>query len=474
MGKQDSVSAASDGRVRSWTRKLLGCGVLGLCGCTSVGPTPQATMVGPQVEQRMGYPLCDSCPRDTFLPPGVVIEDGLTEDEAIRVALCNNALFQELLVDLQLANSDLIQAGLLPNPEAVYFFPVSEKPYKYLVDFPIEALWLRPIRVGAAKAELGRQGDRLTQVALDLIRDTRVAYADALLAQSRQAIGNEAIQLRGRIAAIAEARLEAGDLSQLEVVTARTDALQATQDMARLINDREVSFERLRWVLGIGDLRVPLSLAAPTDGPSTGLDVEQLVAEAVATRPDVYAANQAVAAAQDRLRLARLGWVRVLGIADATSGTQSGHALGPALRFTLPIFNWNQGLIARAEGELERAIRQQQTLHNQIVLDVRQAHIRYEQTWAELSLLRNRVRPEVDAAIRRSQVAYQEGNTTYLIVLEATRQLLDSFVREAQLTTDLQRAAAELERSTGRRLPRPEAIPAPPTPQSIEQAVPAP
>jgi cobalt-zinc-cadmium efflux system outer membrane protein len=217
--------------------------------------------------------------------------------------------------------------------------------------------------------------------------------------------------------------------------------------------------------MGIGAVRTPLKLAAPADAPAPGLNAEQLVAQAITTRPDVYAAGQAVAAAQERLRLARIGWVRLLGLADATSGTGTGHELSPAFRVTLPIFNWNQGLIARAEGELERAIRQQQTLQNQIILDVRQAHVRYEQTWAELAWLRSRVRPEVDAALERSQLAYQEGNTTYLIVLEATRQLLDSFVREAQLATDLERAAAELERSTGRRLPRPEIIPPPPTPQ---------
>jgi cobalt-zinc-cadmium efflux system outer membrane protein len=240
--------------------------ILTLAGCHAVGDPPPPALVDRAVEERTGYTLCGAaCGSEVFLPPGVSLDDGLTEDEAIRTALCNNALFQELLVDLQLANADLIQAGLLPNPEAVYFFPVSEKPYKYLVDFPLEALWLRPIRVGAAKAELGRQGDRLTQTALDLIRDVRVAYANALLTQSRQAIGNEAIQLRGRIAAIAEARLQAGDLSQLEVATARVDALQATQDMARLINDAEVAREQLRWVMGIGPLRTPLQLISPGD-----------------------------------------------------------------------------------------------------------------------------------------------------------------------------------------------------------------
>ena len=81
------------------------------------------------------------------LPPGVSLEVGLTEDGAIGIALWNNAAFQELLADLGIARGDLIQAGLLPNPELAYFFGVSDKPFKFVFDLPIEALWLRPIRV---------------------------------------------------------------------------------------------------------------------------------------------------------------------------------------------------------------------------------------------------------------------------------------------------------------------------------------
>ena len=52
----------------------------------------------------------------------------------------------------------------------------------------------------------------------------------------------------------------------------------------------------------------------------------------------------------------------------------------------------------------------------------------------------------------------EEGNINYLLVLEATRQLLDSYVREAQLEADLRRSWAELERSVGRSLVRSEEL----------------
>ena len=102
--------------------------------------------------------------------------------------------------------------------------------------------------------------------------------------------------------------------------------------------------------------------------------------------------------------------------------------------------------------ELEKAVRNQQTIAYQIILDVQRSYLQYRQACAELEVLRAKVRPEVEAAIRRAQGAYQEGNVPIFIVLETTRQLLDNYLREAILVADLRRFWAELERSVGRRL----------------------
>ena len=157
--------------------------------------------------------------------------------------------------------------------------------------------------------------------------------------------------------------------------------------------------------------------------------------------------------------MARLSWFRVLAIADATSGTPS-NTLGPAVRATLPIFNQGQGMKARADAERDQLEGRRLTVHNLVVQDVRTAAARYEQARAELAVVRGKTRPEVESAIRRAETAYKEGNATYLIVLEANRQLVTTLAREAQLYADLRRAGAELDRAVGRRL----APPAPPEP----------
>ena len=430
-----------------------------LTGCQTAPPAPDRTTVAAHLTQRVGQTIpAHTGPAQVTLPPGAAFEDGLTEDEAVAIALWNNAAFQELLVDLGLARGDLIQAGLLPNPEFVYFFGVTDKPFKYLLDFPIEAIWLRPIRVKSAANEADRTADRLTQAGLDLMRDVRQAYADVVLAKERVRVAGEGVTLRGRVAELAEKRLKAGDISPQEAATAKIDALQAEQDAARIGFDVPVAEERLRNLLGIGPLRGPLPLDPSPPPPTQTFDPDALTQEAMASRPDALAAAESVAAAQARLEFARLGWVRLLGIADATSG-KNGHEFGPAMRFTVPLFNRNQGGIARADAELERAVRNQQTVAYQIILDVQRAYLQYRQACAELEVLRIKVRPEVEAAIRRAQAAYQEGNVTIFIVLETTRQLLDNYLREAVLNADLRRFWAELERSVGKRLIPPTAVP---------------
>ena len=91
-------------------------------------------------------------------------------------------------------------------------------------------------------------------------------------------------------------------------------------------------------------------------------------------------------------------------------------------------------------------------MNNQIVQDVRTSYARFQQARAELDALRTKTRPEVEASIKRAEAAFEKGGVTYLIVLESNRQLIDTYTREAQLSADIRRAWAELERSVGRKL----------------------
>ncbi|HJZ58162.1 MAG TPA: TolC family protein [Gemmataceae bacterium] len=248
--------------------------------------------VSQSVESRFGQPVGPPLRRErVIVPDGLAEGRPLTEEQAVLLALWNNALFHEALVEIDLTRAELVQAGLLPNSEFVYYWPAENKPFKYLIDFPIEAVWLRPIRVKATAAENERACAKLTQTALDLIRDTRQAYADLQLARDRLRVAEQAVALRQTILELAETRLKAGDASPLEVSTARIEALRVGQDLVRARYDVNVAEERLRNLIGLSDFIFPL---IPDDfllDQQIDQSVEDLTAEAIRSRPDAMSSG---------------------------------------------------------------------------------------------------------------------------------------------------------------------------------------
>ena len=435
-------------------------------GCATSPPACDRACVSQKVEGRFGQTVGSGpCPDRVAVPDGLAAGKPLTEEQAVHLALWNNAAFHEAAAEVDVTRADLVQAGLLANPEFFYSFPIAGRDFRYLFDLPIEAIWLRPVRLRVAEAENHRACERVTQLALDLIRDTRLAFTDLTLAQNQARVAERAVELRGNVAKLADTRLAAGDASPLEASTARIDALLAAQDLTRATTEVTAVQERLRNLTGLSGYGFPLAADPAPFDPRTDLSADQLVTEAVASRPDVLAAAAAVRAADERVRVAELGWFRLLGILDATSGDRS-HNFGPAFRVTLPLFNQGQGLKAIAAAQRDQIDRRRLTVHNQVVQDVRTAHARYHQARAELDQLRAKTRPEVEGTIRQAETAFKEGNATYLIVLEANRQLIATYAREAQLAADLRRAWAELERAVGRRLLVGPAVPDTPAPTS--------
>jgi len=84
--------------------------------------------VGQEIEERTGRDLGPgSEPGEAAIPPGVNLADEITEDEAVSIALWNNAAFQEAIATLGYQRADLVQAGLLPNPVFSILFPIGPK-----------------------------------------------------------------------------------------------------------------------------------------------------------------------------------------------------------------------------------------------------------------------------------------------------------------------------------------------------------
>lgn len=376
----------------------------------------------------------------------------LTETDAVHYALNNNAAFKSLLIDLKLAKADLINAGMIPNPELLFSFGVSNKPYRYAIDLPLEALWLRPIRLRTMKYEADATEYRLTQSGLNLIRDVRTAYAQAVLAQERLSVAESSHQLREKIHTLSTKRLEAGDLNGKDLLIAKNDAAIANRDWALAQYDVKIKMAALLNLLGASREHQTLMLS-PSVLPAcqTG-DTDALLAKSLEQRPDILAMQHTINAAKEKIKLSKVSWWKFTGTADATSGQVNGHTLGPSIRTTIPIANQNQGGINRAEAELERAELNLETLKQQTVLEIRTAHLQYQQSCHDWRVLQDMLMPSIQQTVQLTEQAYQEGDISYLQTLEATRQFVDMQMRQVQLKAELIGKQAELTRSISQKV----------------------
>src|SRR6185436_7499592 len=199
------------------------------------------------------------------------------------IALWNNPAFQVEMTALGLARADLVEAGQLRNPSLTLIFPFSTRILEAVANWPFEALWQRPKRVAAAKLELERVGETLVSRALDLVRDVRLTYAEYAAARTRAAIAEGIVQERREIAVIVNARLRAGDISELETSASVVDARMAEEQAARFTREAELAQERLRGLLGFDNDSPALKLIAPP--PPLVPDANQIIAMPASTVP---------------------------------------------------------------------------------------------------------------------------------------------------------------------------------------------
>ncbi len=433
-------------RLRTITTIAAACVLM--CACATTGQAPDRGTLDEAIRARTRQGIRVDSPDP--LPPDVTIDDGLTSDEAVAIALWNSPSFQATLADLGIARADVVEAGLLRNPIFSMLFPVGPKQLEWTLQLPIEAIWQRPKRVAAAELSAQAVGQRLVWEALTLVAQTRTAHANAAIADRRLQLTIENADLVQKLAQIADARLRAGDISELEARAARNDAagIQVLRYTAE--HDRDLSRLTLAALLGINQTAdaVRTVIASPIDVTMCGTEASRLE-EALAARPDVRAAEIGIEAATQRARWERSRVLTLIGILDA-NGSGSDAELGPGVNVDVPIFARNQGAIGRADAEIERAGRQYAAVRAQVVADVRSASVVVRQAERAIGAWRDEIVPSLEVERRQSESAYLAGEIPLYAFLDVNRRLIDGRTRLLDAEANLYRATIVLERAIGR------------------------
>ena len=417
--------------------------------CAGAARAPQTVQLADAIRDRTGAALRPD--NGAALPPGVNLDDGIAQQEAVAIALWNSPSFQVTLADLGLARADLVEAGMLRNPVLSLLFPWGPKQFEWTLQFPFDAIWQRPRRVAAARLNLDAVAQRLIWDAMTLVAEARGAHADAVIAERRVALATENADVASRIAGIAEARLKAGDISDLEARGARTDAASVNVTRQTVEYDRDLARLTLAGLLGLDLPAAQLQPTALAASVLAACSVEDaLLKDALATRPDVRAAEIGVEAAGARAKWEHSRVLTLIGILDGNGRGTEGAEVGPGVSGEVPIFARNQGGVSRAEAELERASRRYAAVRAQVGIDVRSAAVRLRQAQAAVDAWQRDIVPSLEIEQRQAESAYRGGEVPLISLLDVSRRLVDSRMRQLDAESALLKALIALERSIGR------------------------
>jgi cobalt-zinc-cadmium efflux system outer membrane protein len=428
---------------------LLGL-ILLLAGCKVQSPYDRS-YVSAGIRERTPYQLGQVAKPGQFsLPEGISLDDGLSEAEAVAIALWNNAQLQADLTALGFARADLIEAHMLPNPVFSLLFPVGPKLLEMDLQWPIDVLWQRPHRIAAAKLDAKGLAENLVADGLGLIRDVQTTYWQLWSARQRLRLAEQDDQLQAQIAEIARGRLNAGDISASEAQGVFLDSLKTTDALRRSTNEAKLLEQQLNSLLGAASENLTLDLAGGEGTPKSVGPEEELLKTAFAARPDLRAAELAIEAAGKRLGWERSKVYNLIAVIDAKD--EGSHTLwvGPGLSAEIPVLNQNNGSIARAKAELEQATRQYEAVRQEIVLQVQQARSRYASARETFDLWTGEIIPSLQQKVEQTQKSCEAGDVLRTSVLEARRELVQAKMHQTELAANLRRSAAELNYCIGR------------------------
>jgi cobalt-zinc-cadmium efflux system outer membrane protein len=414
--------------------------------------------VSDRIESRSGHSLSLAYSDTLQIPEGTTLDDGLTEEESVAIALWNNRRFQVDMADLGFARADLIEAGMLPNPVLSLLFPVGPKQLEFTFSYAIDVLWQRTKRVGAAKLNSEKVAESLVQNGLGLVRDVYVAFAELDRNMEKLPVLEEEADLYDEIATIASARFEMGDISKLEETAFRIAASEAREAAINAKRDMENQKILFLSLLGLISENSDISIDPSPVQMMEPAGTEQLISTALAFRPDIRAAELEIEMAAKRLGWERSKILNLTAMLDANAQGKEGFEMGPGGQMVIPLFDFNQGGRKRARTELQRASNHYIAVQQTVLGEVLAAYQNYTAAMAAYEMLSGEIIPKAEQAAEMGELSYLSGEISYLEFLVFKRQLLNAQLRFLESKAEVRKKGAELHYSLGGKVSSPDPI----------------
>lgn len=430
---------------------------LSLGACAGSSTARDYSMVRDLAEARADFRLPEHQPpagrEESDADVRALIDQPLTEDSAVRIALLNNHNLRAELGSLGIARGQLVQASLLPNIEfdAAMLIPEasdSSTDWDLGAGIDLTSIILRGQRSEIAKAEVEAARYRAAAAVLDLGFRVRTAFYAVLASRQRLDLMQTALAAFAASYETARQLHAAGNITALDLATehAAYEAARVAvaEREADLLDDRE----HLNVLLGLHGPETTWQVAQNlADVPTELPDQTRLEARAIETSLQLAETRASLQAMGRRVGFAEnTGWLPDLTVGVKAERDDGLWSVGPAVSGTLPFFDRQQGAALTNQAQFDQLRDRYIATAVEIRAAVRAARNRAISAQERARHYRELLLPARQEVLKQTLLQYNAMQVGVFQLLQARRDQLDTARMYIDTLREYWRTRAELEK----------------------------
>jgi cobalt-zinc-cadmium efflux system outer membrane protein len=391
----------------------------------------------------------------------------ITLEEALDLAKRNNPSLQASQTLILQNKAQEITANLRPNPVLsidAQYLPLFEpnlftdpnywndgSQFDAGVGYLFERGKKRQHRLDAAKSATAVTEAQVSDAQRSILANTAQLFIAGLLAKSNLEFAQSLLDSYKKTVDISEERQKAGSMSRNDLLKIQLQSLQFENDVNNAQLVRAQALASLRLFLGFDSVPQNYAVVGSLAYEPVTARLEDLQARALASRPDLQAAQRSVTASQSQVGLAKAnGKVDFNVTFDYTRLNQNN--LG-AFYFSvpLPVFNRNQGEIARTQYAVAQSQFQQKAAEQQVLTDVQNAYEGLRRSEQMLQLYDRGYLDKATQSLDITKFSYEHGAASLLDFLDAERSYRATELSYRQALATYMTSLEQLRQAVGAR-----------------------
>jgi outer membrane protein, heavy metal efflux system len=404
-----------------------------------------------------------------LLSGGVVVAQSTTLislDQAIDLALAHNHSLKATRTLILQNQAQEITANLRPNPtlgvdtQFIPFFSPQDfsgtnldqtQQFDIGLSYLFERGHKRQRRLQAARDQTAVTRAQITDAERTLAFNVGQQFVSVLLAESTLQFALEDLKDFQQTVDISQAQFKAGYIGEGDFLKIKLQLLQFQTDVSSARLAKVQALVALRQFLGYDAVAADFDVIGDLAYQPLQIKLEDLQMRALRERPDFRAAELGITAAQSQYLLAKANSkVDVTGTYDFNhvAGENTGSIFAS---FDLPIFNRNQGEIARTNYALAQAKEQEQAASDTVLSDVANAYEAVKSNDEVVQLYTSGYLKQAQDSRDISEYAYKRGAASLLDFLDAARSYRSTQLAYRQALASYMTALEQLKEAMGTR-----------------------